>query len=267
MCKRKVTPDIFKSPGRLGATLATLAFLIILPARVAAQEITLVQDNAYPPYMSENDGKPAGIYAVIIEEAYQRLGNDNLVLKAVPWTRATVLVENGHAQGLVGSYFKPKDRPWIRHWSVSLYDEEVSVFCRRGIARREWRYPDDYKGLLFGNVAGYRAPGERFFEMVAAGDIKLEEAQTTEQNLSKLVLGRIDCYVVERLATEMLIRQKNYDNVDIVGTASIEPAYIGFSDKWTGPEADAFLQEFDRVLNAMKADGTIARIVASFSGS
>lgn len=232
-----------------------------------ASDIILVQDNAYPPYMSQTDGRPDGIYAVIINEARKRLANSNLVLQAAPWTRATVLVENGRAMGLVGSYYKPQDRPWIRHWSVPLYDEEVSVFCRQGVARRDWKYPEDYKGLLFGNVAGYRAPGPRFFEMVEKGEIKLEEAQTTEQNLSKLVLGRIDCYVVERLATEMLIREKGYDNVDIVGTASIEPAYVGFSDKWTGPEADAFIRDFDLTLKTMKADGTIDRIVASFTGS
>ncbi|CTQ56201.1 Bacterial extracellular solute-binding proteins, family 3 [Roseibium album] len=233
----------------------------------AASEIILVQDNSYPPYMSQTDGRPEGIYAVIIKEAQKRLEADELVLEAVPWTRATVLVENGHAQGLVGSYYKPEDRPWIRHWSVSLYDEEVSVFCRSGVARKEWTYPDDYKGLLFGNVAGYRAPGSRFFEMVEKGDIKLEEAQTTEQNLSKLVLGRIDCYVVERLATEMLIHRKNYTNVDIVGTASIEPAYIGYSDKWTGPEADTFIRDFDATLRTMKTDGTINRIIASFTNN
>lgn len=232
-----------------------------------AQDVVLVQDNSYPPYMSESGDKPTGIYAAILLEAGKRLTTGQLVIQAVPWTRATVLVENGRAQGLVGSYYKPDDRPWIRHWSEPIFIEEVSVFCREGVASKDWAYPDDYEGLLFGNVAGYKAPGPRFFEMVEAGKIKLEEAQTTEQNLSKLVLGRIDCYVVERLATEMLMRKNGYDTVEIVTTASQEPAYIGFSDKWTGPEADAFIAELDEILKTMKADGTIDRIVASYSGT
>ncbi|ASP31933.1 hypothetical protein CHH27_00705 [Labrenzia sp. VG12] len=235
--------------------------------QASAQDIVLLQDNSYPPYMSVTQDQPDGLYAAIIQEAKRRIGNKDLVLRAVPWTRATVLVESGKAQALVGSYYKPQDRPWIRHWSEPLYQEEVSVFCRQGIAKAGWIYPDDFKGLLFGNVAGYKAPGPRFFEMVEQGSIMLEEAQTTEQNLSKLVLGRIDCYVVERLATEILIKRENYKNVEIVATASIEPAYIGWTDKWTGPEADALIEAMDKALTAMKADGTIDSIVASYTGS
>ena len=236
-------------------------------AQSFGDEVVLLQDNSYPPYMTVAQDRPEGLYAAIIREAERRMGNMPLELRAVPWTRATLLVESGKAQGLVGSYYKPQDRPWIRHWSVPLYQEEVSVFCRKGVARADWIYPDDFKGLLFGNVAGYKAPGPRFFEMVSQGTIMLEEAQTTEQNLSKLVLGRIDCYVVERLATEILIRDKNYTNVEIVATASMEPAYIGWSDKWTGVTADAFIEAMDKALSDMKKDGTIDGIVATYTGS
>ncbi|WP_422375510.1 substrate-binding periplasmic protein [Roseibium sp.] len=255
-------------PRRLSPFLAMLfvGMLFLLP-KSWADEVVLLQDNSYPPYMSVTKDQPDGLYAAIIQEAKRRIGNKDLVLRAVPWTRATVLVESGKAQALVGSYYKPQDRPWIRHWSEPLYQEEVSVFCRQGVAKAGWIYPDDFKGLLFGNVAGYKAPGPRFFEMVDQGSIMLEEAQTTEQNLSKLVLGRIDCYVVERLATEILIKRENYKNVEIVATASIEPAYIGWTDKWTGPEADALIEAMDKALTAMKADGTIDGIVASYTGS
>lgn len=248
--------------------IAGLGFLLAaFPPAVAADQVLFLQDNAYAPYMTVENGMPAGLYAEILFEAQRRMDASNLSVQAVPWTRATVLVENGYAQGLVGSYYKPSDRPWIRHWSVPIFFEEVSIFCRSGIAQPGWIYPDDYKGLLFGNVAGYKAPGDRFFELVAQGVIKLEEAQTTEQNLDKLALGRIDCYVVERIATEVLIREKNIKNVQITGTASLEAAYIGYSDKWTGPNADAFIKAMDETLTAMKADGTIDQIIAKFIGS
>lgn len=253
--------------GRILQVLA-VAFLCAFSTRAGAQaeRVLLVQDNSYPPYMTVRGALPEGIYSAILREAKRRMQSEALFLEAVPWTRATLLVENGRAQGLVGSYYKPEARPWIRHWSVPLYQEEVSVFCRDGVAKSDWIYPDDFKGLLFGNIAGYKAPGPRFFEMVEQGRIKLEEAQTNEQNLSKLVLGRIDCYVVERLATEILIRKNNYKNVRIVATASMEPAYIGYSDKWTGPDADAFIEAMDAALTSMKKDGTIDGIVASYIG-
>jgi len=249
---------------RLLASALICAYACVSGAK--AEQVLLVQDNSYPPYMTVRGDLPEGIYAAILREAKRRMRSAELFLEAVPWTRATVLVENGRAQGLVGTYYKPDARPWIRHWSVPLYQEEVSVFCRDGVAKADWIYPDDFKGLLFGNIAGYKAPGPRFFEMVSQGLIKLEEAQTNEQNLSKLALGRIDCYVVERLATEILIRKNKFKNVGIVATASMEPAYIGYSDKWTGPEADAFIRSMDQALESMKKDGTIDGIVASFIG-
>lgn len=248
--------------------LATgLVLLCLTGPSALADRVVLVQDNAYPPYMSDDNGVASGLYAAILNEAKRRIGAHELEIQAVPWTRATVLVEKGHAQGLVGSYYKPQDRPWIRHWSEPIFHEEVSIFCRSGVAKSDWKYPDDFKGLLFGNVAGYRAPGDRFFELVAQGQIKLEEAQTTEQNLSKLALNRIDCYVVERVATEILIRDKNIKNVENVGTASMEAAYVGYSEKWTGPEADAFIEAMDRALKEMKGDGTIDRILDHIPGS
>ncbi|MTI04230.1 transporter substrate-binding domain-containing protein [Roseibium denhamense] len=230
----------------------------------ADDEIILVQDNAYPPYMSVTTGEPDGVYAAVIREALRRTNAASATLRAVPWTRATVLVEKGAAHGLVGSYYKPHERPWIRRWSEPLFREEVAVFCRKDIAQPGWIYPDDYKGLLFGNVTGYKAPGPRFFEMVDQGTIKLEEAQTTEQNLSKLVLGRIDCYVVERLATEILMRAKGINTVDLVAIASVEPAYIGYSEHFNGPQADAFIDKMDQAIKDMKEDGTVDRIVASY---
>lgn len=247
--------------------LILLLFAHFIWSPAFAEPVLFVQDNAYPPYMSNDNDLPTGLYAEILKEARTRMGTEDLQILAVPWTRAIIMVENGSAQGLVGTYYKPQDRPWIRHWSEPIYYEEVSIFCRDGIAKENWIYPDDYTGLLFGNVAGYKAPGARFFELVEQGKIKLEEAQTTEQNLSKLTLARIDCFVVERIATEILMREKNITNVKTVGTASMEAAYIGYSDKWTGPKADAFIKAMDITLAQMKKDGTIDKIVARFSGS
>ena len=103
--------------------------------------------------------------------------------------------------------------------------------------------------------------------MVKAGDIKLQEAPTTEQNLKKLSAGRIDCYVQERLTTEIAIKDGNIKNVERVTDASSEDAFIGYTDTWTGPEAESFIKAMDKALTDMKADGTIDGIVAKYVGN
>lgn len=249
---------------RRGAVMTLIAILatVLTASGARGGPVILVQDEAYPPYMATIDGKPAGIYADIIAEAARRLSGFDIELQSVPWTRAVGLVKNGVAHGLVGTYHKPDDRPWIGTYSHPLFGEEVSVFCRKGIADPSWAYPRDYAGLTFGNTLGYRAPGPEFFEMVADGKIVLDEAETSEQNLRKIMLGRVDCYVVERLATELLIRDNGFDAVERIRHTSMELAFIGYRSSWTDPDAVAFIAAMDEALRSMKADGTIDRIVA-----
>jgi len=246
--------------------LASLS-LALSPLSASAEDILLVQDEAYPPFMNKQDGKPAGILADIIRAARERMGDmGSFTLDTVPWSRAVKLVEGNRAHGLVGTYYKPEARPWIGTYSEPLMVEEVGIYCKPGIAKPEWKYPDDYKGLKFGNNTGFQSPGAAFFAMVETGDIKLEEAQTTEQNLKKLSSGRIDCYVQERLTTEIALNEHKIDNIEFVANASEEKSFIGFRKSWSGPEADAFINEFNAAVSALKSDGTIDAIIKSHVG-
>lgn len=241
------------------ATLSTAA---------SAETIRLVQDEAYAPYMGVEAGKPIGVYADVINEALNRMGGEfDVSVEAVPWSRAVNLVESGQAHGLVGTYFRPESRPWIGVYSTSPMEEKVSVYCRKGVAQAGWNYPDDFKGLTFGNNAGYGTPGDEFFTMVAGGLITLQEAQTTEQNLQKLDRGRIDCYVQEQLASEMVINELGLSNVERVMDKSAEPAHIGFRADWQGEEATKFIEAFNTAVQSMLDDGTIDQMVAATVGS
>ena len=141
--------------------ILSLSVLSLSLATPAAGEVVLVQDEAYPPYMSKQGDKPTGVWADIIEEAGRRMGDSAIKLEASPWSRAVGLVENGRAHGLIGTYYKPEARPWIGTYSVSPIAEQVSVFCHPGKAQTSWKYPNDFKGLTFGNNTGYQSPGAR----------------------------------------------------------------------------------------------------------
>jgi len=250
-------------------TLGNLMLMWILTSVPVArsEEILLLQEDAYLPYMAEQDFEAVGIYSDILDEAAKRLSASAITVKAVPWSRALKLVRSGGAQGLVGTYYRPVVRPWIRVFSVPLLTEQVFVFCRDGIARADWNYPADFKGLTFGNNTGYRSPGQRFFELVEAGEISVVEARTTAMNLNMLALGRIDCYVQERLSAEREIRRNKLRNIVPVKAISAETAHIGYSSSWTGPEADAFIIEMDRTLTELHRDGSVDRIISTYLNS
>ncbi|MCK7615783.1 substrate-binding periplasmic protein [Roseibium sediminicola] len=246
--------------------LLLLLNLVLVPS-AQADEILLLQEDSYLPYMGVADFEAIGIYSDILDEAQQRLNPSSFALKAVPWSRAIELVRAGNAQGLVGTYYRPAARPWIRTFSVPLFTEQVGVFCRPGIGDESWSYPEDFKGLIFGNNTNFRTPGARFFELVDAGEITLLEAETTAMNLKMLEIGRLDCYVQEQLTTEREIRGNKLKNVRRVKTISAETAHIGYSASWMRPEADAFIAEMDRVLTDMHSDGAVNRIIAAYLSS
>ncbi|MFP3385555.1 substrate-binding periplasmic protein [Tritonibacter sp. SIMBA_163] len=254
-----------KSKGALLAT-ATCA-VALLSSAVSAETIRLVQDEAYAPYMTMTDKAPTGIWADVITEALSRIDGDyDVVLEALPWSRAVNLVEGGQAHGLVGTYHKPDSRPWIGTYSVAPFTENVSVFCRDGVAEEGWSYPQDFKGLTFGNNAGFGTPGEEFFALVTGGLISLQEAPTTDLNLKKLAGGRIDCYVQEQRTAEMAINALGLTGITRVLDTSVEDSMIGFRGSWQGDEAAGFTSAMDGALKAMMEDGTIDRIIAETVG-
>ncbi len=249
-------------------TFAITAVVAVLASSVGATEIKLVQDVAYPPYTYAEGGTPKGIIADIVNEANSRMDGYNITVEAMPWSRALATVEGGAAQGLLGTYYRPSVRPWISDYSVPTLEEVVSVYCHTGVAQASWRFPEDFKGLTFGNNRGYGSAGARFFEMVDAGEIKLQEVDSTVQNIMKLAGGRVDCYVQERLNAEMAINAKNVGaKIERVTDVSVEKNYIGYGDSWTSPDAKAFISAMDQTITAMREDGTIDRIIANNTGS
>ncbi|WP_282096398.1 substrate-binding periplasmic protein [Epibacterium ulvae] len=251
---------------RAAAAAFGLTALTVLPA-TASETILLVQDAAYAPYMSAEGRTATGIWADVINEALTRIEGDYEVsLQAVPWSRAVNMVESGQAHGLVGTYYRPDSRPWIGTYSTAPFSETVSVYCRPGVAQANWTYPDDFKGLTFGNNAGFGTPGKAFFDMVEGGLISLQDAPTTEQNLRKLAGGRIDCYVQEQLAAEAVINAGGLTGIERVLDTSEEPAMIGFRGTWSGDMAESFTTKMDAALTEMGEDGTIDTIIQTAVG-
>lgn len=250
----------------LFAPLACACALISTGAN--AETIRLVQDNVYAPYMTGDADGASGLWADVINEALTRVGDDyDVSLEAMPWARAVKMVENDQAHGLVGTYHKPVSRPWLGTYSTEPYNESVSVFCREGVAQSDWDYPHSFRGLTFGNVNGSGAPGTEFFAMAEAGDLKVENAHSSEINIKKMAAGRIDCFVQERLVAEIAINAVGATNIEYVLDASSERAMIGYRGTWTGDVAEGFIAAMNSAIEEMKADGTIDKLVASVRGS
>lgn len=229
-----------------------------------AVEVLMVTENAAAPYMMELNNKAEGIYPRIIREADRRITEYDISIETMPWKRALRLVEKGDAHGIIGTYYKPNERPWIKHFSTPYFVEDVTVFCRNGVANESWVYPYDFAGLKFGNNRGYETPGPDFFHMVKMGRIKLEEANDTETNLRKLMSSRIDCYVNDAVQVEVEASLKKLSGFRKVSVFRSETSHVGFSRAWVTGHSEDFISRFDDAITNMHDDGTIQEIYRKF---
>ncbi|WP_157738913.1 ABC transporter substrate-binding protein [Labrenzia sp. VG12] len=256
-------PFLFWPRSLLLAAACIFATAAAAQGEEPVETVTMVQDAGYPPYMMQTVSGPQGIYADIIREADRRMPGYEIDLRALPWPRALHLVSTGRVQALLGTYYRPTTRPWLREYSAALLYESVFVFCRKGVAQKGWTYPDDFSGLVFGNNSGFSTPGSAFFDMVARGEIFLNEEQTTDLNLKLLHLGRADCYVQDKSVVDPILDQGQYDRIEPVKQLTYEAAFVGLAETWAPAAADRFKMELDRVLKDMRQDGTVDRIVFS----
>ncbi len=237
-----------------------------------ARTITLYAEDSNRPYAFLDGAVADGIYVRILQEAFEHLPAYQLDIVSVPFRRGMDLLESGKIMGFFPPYERA-DRDWIERYSIPILRETVVVICSKDYAQSNelHLFPEDFRGARFANNAGYRLAGPAFFDMVEAGRITLEEANTTASNLRFLMAGRVDCYVNERMAILAGMRELGVDKatarlfneVAIIGQ---EFGYVAFGPDPDGnwPYRDQFADALDQVLREMRDSGEIDRLVVSY---
>ena len=256
----------------LGGVVAT-ACCAVEPAPIA---VTIYADAGYPPYSYIQAGEAAGVYAEIMRKAFARMPRYRVTIEPVPWKRGLAFLESGRVLALYPPYRRTEERPWMTPYSEPLLEETVVVICRDDVLtqpRPVW--PGDYFGLVIGSNSGYLGGGENFRRAVVQGKLAYQEAGTSQQNIMKLLAGRLDCYINDRQAIlweyQRLRRQGplagDHPGALVEGAViSSEYGYLGFAHTEEGrfPFKKDFLNEFDAVIRTMRANGEIAAIVEPF---
>jgi len=236
----------------------------------AAQRVTIYVDDAYPPYSYAVNGVAFGVYPAVLARIFAGMPGYQIEMQPVPWKRGLRLLEQGEGFALAPPYYRPGERPWM-DYSAPIMLESVVIFCNETVAARIGvpRWPDDYHGLRIGINTGF-LPGGPAFE-AARRDRKLtvEETRGTDENVKKLLLGRIDCYMNDRYAIQhALLRARAEDayqraaRVVETGVVSQEQGYLGFTrqqgERWT--YRTDFIRQFNLVLEELRRSGELAQI-------
>ena len=239
--------------------------------------VQIFSDAAYPPYSYEEKETVQGIYPEVLKVIFSRIEEYRVTIIPVPWKRGLKAIEDGEVLALFPPYHNVDKRPWMWPYSLPILEERTVVFCHSGIfakgARPHW--PEDYYGLTIGNNAGFAFGGDKFWQAVKAEKLRVEEGRGNAQNLLKLAIKRIDCYMNDRLsilwelnrlkATGEYNEAKQEKLVE-GATISVEYGFLGFTDRDNSkfPYKKEFLMKFDSVLYQMKKSGEVQQIVEQY---
>jgi polar amino acid transport system substrate-binding protein len=216
-----------------------------------------------------------GIYTAIIRQAVKKMPGYQVELQPVPWKRGLVKLETGESFALYPPYLRPAERPYMAY-SDAILAEQLVVYCNRPVtaqrALKNW--PADYYGLRIGLNAGFLSGGAAFDEAARAGRLSALPARNSRLNLLKLLKGRIDCYLNDRLSIVWELAKLRHEKligtgaleVEETAALSAEQGHLGYTLRDDGrfPYKDDFIRRFNAIIRDMKQDGEIRNTIEQF---
>lgn len=209
-----------------------------------------------------------GFMVDIAERIFARAGH-TLVFAAVPWSRALMNAENGSNDGVVGIYFSQADDK-----DFVVPDEELGISINSLIVRNNsrWRYTgvNSLRSMILGVIADYdygelnpyieelKAAHSNALQITSGNDV-------LQQNLRKLLLGRITVTVEDTVVAHYVARQIGVDDQLRVAGA-IEPKNrVGIAFSAKKPNAADHARLLSEGIVSLRQSGELKAILDTYA--
>ncbi len=197
-----------------------MLMLLLFTTRSFAEpqyRVSIMVDESYPPYTYMINGELNGIYVDLVRQAARLIDSKYQVeLVPVPWKRGLADLEHGTAFAIMPPYKHIQKRPYIWPYSVPLLEEVVVAYCNSGFTLKNIEHRDTSETPInLGINAGYLILDDVLTQALAQNKIQVWENKDTYSNVMKLVKGRIDCYLNDRLSTVLVMRNIKRSEPDI----------------------------------------------------
>lgn len=246
------------------ASIILCMFLVLYGTPSVCDEIIIFGNEHKPPKYYLENGSPKGILVDILRYIDQETEH-TLVIKLYPWKRAYIMAKAGQG-GIIG-LSKTAERLALFDYSDVVYYDELLLVVMKG---REFPFEsiDDLAGKTLGVRRGSSYGDE--FERGKRDIFKVDEDANAFQRLKKLLVGRIDVALIGpgRVGLSRVLRddselyQHRNEFVVLEKPLGRDPNYLGFMKNL---KMEAFLQEFNQILKKGNENGTIQRIMDTYS--
>ncbi|MBL3826700.1 MULTISPECIES: substrate-binding periplasmic protein [Marinobacter] len=226
-----------------------------------SDEPLLFCNSHWPPYSYGNDdGLAIGGYAVdFLHEVSGRIARP-VELRILPWLRCLKMAEDGDVDGIMllteneeRKQFLLMSRPIISDANLLWY----RIDSPHALPRSRFA---DLQGLRIGVVTGFNY-GEPFNTAVVQSNLMVDEAPSILGNFRRLDRHWIDVFLVNRMAADYALHDYPLLKARMVaheGPFESVGFRIGLAK---AGRAAGLLADIDKVLEDMREDGTIDRIM------
>ncbi|QDI76014.1 MULTISPECIES: substrate-binding periplasmic protein [Leisingera] len=243
----------------LGCVLA--AFLFAAAAR--AETVLTFCYDPYPPYTLGTGSIPSGGLKVdLLDAVMERIGGLSAVTVLLPWQRCLAQAKSGEADGILPLYKSPEREAFLA-FTEPAFQQTNTLWYNRG------RFPD---GLAWS--AGYAGVSHLRLGMVNGSviDPEMEAAFSARNRIVKsgdaaglmqmLLFGQLDLIAIDDAVGRYHVGLNGWhDRIAAAGKpVSSRMSHFGLS---RASGAAAYLEEFDRAIRELKAEGEIGRILHS----
>jgi polar amino acid transport system substrate-binding protein len=230
------------------------AMLLFIQSGKAERIISLAVSE-WPPYVS-NDLKNYGLTSEIVAEAFSRVGH-TVKMSFMPWKRALHKVAEGVYDATYPAYYS-EERAQLYAMSKPFFAAPMGFYKRKD-SPIAFQTLQDLQAYTIGIVRAYVNTSE--FD--AAAYLKKDIADDDEQNLKKLLKGRVDLIIIDKFTAQHILNTHMPEGKALL--EFLEPPLdmksFHLLVSRNIKDSEQTLHDFHRGLQEMVADGTISRIL------
>lgn len=206
-------------------------------------------------------GKQGSLFEVLAEEALKSKGVPITQIKYQPLKRAFHTLKTGYADLMIGVYYAP-EREHSFLYSTPYTETEISYI---GMANQDICYssPEDLQSYNIGVVKGGSLS---FSEVTGVQSDNFKGVIRTEQNLKKLIAGRIDLFIENKYEVSALINNQHPELKDklVFLDPPIWTVEIYAISAKSNPDHEAIINTFNSGIQTIKQNGLHGEIVNRF---
>ncbi|RJX83054.1 ABC transporter substrate-binding protein [Pseudomonas sp. LS-2] len=242
----------------LTSRLLFAALLASLSFSAAGERLRIVTEP-WSPYVIVDDKQVSGLDYEMTNIVFKRLGID-VQWQFLPWKRCLMMLEQGDADGVL-DIFKVAEREDLLLYPTESLSDVNWVFFQANARPHAFHKLQDLQGLNIGVSPGYLYSPD--FDDSAL--FTREPAPSHEANFGKLVRGRIDLMVTDRVLGQRMIDQLNLqDQVSQLPEVLSRRALYLAVRRNVG--MDLLVARFGAELKRFKREPAYAQLVARYTG-